>query len=132
MQKNFLSLTVFCLIIICLFSSSCGNKEEEKKEVEIVLTKNIIEGDTAQSIASLNIEGMTCEVGCAGFITSKLSQMTGVLSAEVVFDKNLAKVKFDDSKITENDIIAAIQKLNEGQYKVTKVEVEKTVKKSIS
>ena len=131
MQKNVLSPYIFYLILVCLFSVGCSSKEE-KKEAEVVLSKKTIEGDTAQSIAILNIEGMTCEVGCGGFITSKLKQMTGVLSAEVVFDKNLAKVKFDDAKITENDIIAAIQKLNEGQYKVTKVEVEKTVKKSIS
>jgi mercuric ion binding protein len=131
MKKSFQLSYALGLLFFALFNTSCSEKKVEQA-IEIAITKKTIEGDTTQSLATLNIEGMTCEVGCGGFISKKLSEMTGVLSAEVVFEENKAKVKYDDLKISEKEIIAEIQKLNEGQYKVTKVEIEKTVKKIVS
>ena len=131
MKKSLQLSYALGLLFFVLFNTSCSEKKVEQA-IEIAITKKTIEGDTTQSLAILNIEGMTCEVGCGGFISKKLSVMTGVLSAEVVFEENKAKVKYDDLKISEKEIIAEIQKLNEGQYKVTKVEIEKTIKKIVS
>lgn len=131
MKKCIVSGSLFSLMTLVFLSAGCTNKEE-KKEEKIEIVKNVTEGEESENIATLSIEGMTCEVGCAGFITKKLSKMDGVLSAEVVFEENKAKVKFDDAKISEKELIAEIQNLNEGQYKVTKVEIEKKVKKVVS
>ena len=127
MKKQLFFLCICGLLTLSLSNTSCSHKE-----VEIETTTKIINGDSVKNVATINIEGMTCEIGCGGYISKKISQMKGVFSAEVLFEENKAKVKYDELLISEKEIIAEIQKLNEGQYKVTKVEIEKTIKKAVS
>jgi mercuric ion binding protein len=131
-MKNLILSPVMILLSFCTFLLySCSNNES-KKEEEIEILTTIKEGDTTQTLAKLNIEGMSCEISCAGLISKKLNELNGVKSAEVVFEKNLAEINYDETKISEKDLIAHIEKLNEGQYKVTKIEIEKTVLKTAS
>lgn len=123
------------MLFVCLYSlgmvliPGCSQKNE-KKELKIEVTEKVMEGTENGTIASIGVEGMTCEIGCAGYIKEKLSKMDGVISAEVLFEENTAKVKYDESKLSEKELISEIEKLNDGQYSVIKVEIEKTVKKS--
>lgn len=118
------------IIVAVLILHACTPKKEVSEEIKIETV--VKEGAEAQSMAVIGIDGMTCAVGCAGFIEKKLSNLDGVLSAEVNFDENKANIQFDDSKISEKELISEISKLNDGQYKITTVAVEKTVKKTIN
>ncbi|RPD97779.1 heavy-metal-associated domain-containing protein [Aureibaculum marinum] len=128
--KTVLLLTLTSLVI------SCGVDSKNNETKTYVTTKTfedsngqIENGDGA--IASkltkvaLKIEGMTCEIGCARTIQSKLSKADGVKLAEISFEKKSGIVEFDSSKITENEIVEIVEAVAGGDlYDV--VEVRKT------
>ena len=125
---------ILLLAVVLLFSCSNSEKKEQiTKEIKIE-KKEIIgeDGVEEKAVAVIGIEGMSCSVGCAGKIQKTLGNMDGILSCEVDFDNKVANIQFDDSKISEKEMISTIEGLNDGQYSVTKVEIEKTVAKERS
>lgn len=80
---------IFSIIIVCCFLTSC--KTAVKKE-------NI----------SLAISGMTCEIGCAKTIQSKLSKKEGVLNAKVIFNDSTANIEFDANTTSKKDLISFV------------------------
>lgn len=63
---------------------------------------------------TLKVTGMTC-AGCANHISASLEKLEGVLEHEVKFPGDIATVKYDPDKVSEKEIIAAIEKT--GKYK---------------
>ncbi|MGE0634990.1 MAG: heavy-metal-associated domain-containing protein [Bacteroidia bacterium] len=90
------------------YSCSSGNKDAVVANAEMNLT----------------IDGMTCAEGCAKTIEKTVGELAGVTFSSVNFEEKTATFKFDETKTTEKDILAAIAALNEGQYKVNNVEVK--------
>ncbi|MDT7832717.1 heavy metal-associated domain-containing protein [Flavobacteriaceae bacterium S356] len=112
---------VVLVLALSIFSlSSC--KQAAKKEVEApkkVLAQN------PQSV-SLSISGMTCEIGCAKLIQSKLSKKEGVKMAKVIFKDSTATVAFDANTISKKEIIGFIDGIADGElYKATELTAEK-------
>ena len=64
----------------------------------------------AYSEALFAIEGMTC-AGCAASVQTTLEQRQGVASAEVNFDNKTARVKYDASGVSIDQLVTAIQGL---------------------
>lgn len=94
-----------------------GCKNEAKKEVVATNTEKV----------NLTISGMTCEIGCAKTIQSKLSKKEGIIAAKVIFKDSLASVEFDAKKISKSEIITFINGIAEGKlYKAT--ETDRAVK----
>ncbi|MBL4594751.1 MAG: heavy-metal-associated domain-containing protein [Flavobacteriales bacterium] len=104
---------VFILLFIVTVVSSCGNNEEQKEEeVSIeVSTENL-------TIADYTIEGMVCAMGCAATIEKDVVGMTGVVVSEVNYETGKAHFEFDQAIVSENEIIAKIESIADGQYKV--------------
>jgi len=102
---------VVVLLLVTLLSVSF-DKKIENKEVKSQLTQ--VEDQTTENLQkiSLEIEGMTCEIGCARTIQSKLSKKKGVKSAKVSFEDKKGIVEFDSSKITEIQVIAVINQIS--------------------
>jgi copper chaperone CopZ len=74
--------------------------------------------------ASFKIEGMTCAIGCAKTIETKLSKMNGIQKATVNFDKKEAIVNFDAAVLSSKQIVDAVQATGDGEtYKVSEVKV---------
>ena len=73
----------------------------------------------------LKISGMTC-AACSGRIERVLSKADGVSAVNVNLTTEIASVDFDDNVLTQNDIIAKIQKLGFGaeEYDENKEEKE--------
>jgi copper chaperone CopZ len=91
---------IFTILVACFTLTSCNTKD--KKEINTpVLAAN------KQQI-SLAISGMTCEIGCAKTIQSKLSKKEGVLAAKVVFVDGIANIEFDATKTSKKDLIAFV------------------------
>ena len=67
---------------------------ESNNKSSISETKNAIN-------ARFSIKGMSCEIGCARAIEKKLYKLDGMYKAEVNFQKEMATVKYDSSKIDE-------------------------------
>ncbi|MGK0457937.1 MAG: copper chaperone CopZ [Polaribacter sp.] len=83
-KKIFFSITIACFLFI-------GCNQEVKKEK-----------------ISLAISGMTCEIGCAKIIQSKLFKKEGVLNAKVIFIDSIANIEFDANATSTKDLIAFI------------------------
>lgn len=112
------------LIVLCslLIFTSCEEKAQ-KKSIEVASTeKNEISADANLKKIALNIEGMTCEIGCARTIQSKLSKTQGVKFAKVNFDEKKGIVEYDANKISEKQIKAVVEDIAGGDvYKVADI-----------
>jgi copper chaperone CopZ len=96
---------VFAALIVCFAFVSC--KSEEKKEIQ-------------KEKVSLAISGMTCEIGCAKTIQSKLSKKEGVLNAKVIFNDSIANIEFDANTTSKKDLIAFVDGIAGGDmYKAS-------------
>ena len=96
---------LFILTLATIFSFSSCKKEVEKVETKEV-KKEIAIADL--ETVSLNVTGMTCQIGCAKKIQSDLSKKDGVASAKVVFKDSLATIEYDKNKTSKEDLIAFI------------------------
>ncbi len=57
----------------------------------------------------VEIKGMTCEIGCARLIQSKLYKADGVTFAKISFEDSSGIVSFDQNRINEDGIKAIIE-----------------------
>lgn len=95
--------------------------KETKKENAATPTETIQKEVSLKKI-SLNIEGMTCEIGCAKTIQSKLSKTDGVQSAKVVFEEKIGEIVFDENQISKEDISKKINGIGNGEmYAVSNI-----------
>ena len=89
-----------------------AKKEETKENKETTVAK--------AEMLSLNVSGMSCEIGCAKTIESKLAKKEGVLEAKVVFADSLATIKYDATKIDKASLIAFVEGVGDGHtYKAS-------------
>jgi len=113
------SLLTFGLASTLLFSCKdtaskpiTGSDETNTKKEVAVAAK--------PETASFKIDGMTCAMGCAKTIESKLSKMNGVQKATVDFDKKQATVEFDAAVISPENLSKTVEATGDGEtYKVS-------------
>lgn len=99
MKKIHLAI-IFCL---ALFIFSC-KQEVKNQSVEV------------------KIEGMTCEIGCAKLIESKVKKIEGVKLSKVSFENKIGLFSFDSNITSINHIEKTINGIAGGElYKVTDV-----------
>ncbi len=96
---------IYAIAIACFVLIGC--KSEAKKEIK---KENV----------SLAISGMTCEIGCAKTIQSKLSKKEGVLDAKVIFNDSIANIEFDANTTSKKELIAFVSGIAGGElYKAS-------------
>ncbi len=121
MKKITKLVTLVCFILAL---TSCEKKAEQKSIVIKSTEKKEISADADLKRIALNIEGMTCEIGCARTIQSKLSKTEGIKFAEVNFEKKKGVVEYDANKISEKQIVAVVEKIAGGDlYKVADIKI---------
>ena len=111
------------VVSLSLLLVSCKNENSSSSE-EI----QAVEQDTTNTIvanpktASFEIEGMTCEVGCANLIEGKLNKLDGIREAKVDFKTKTATVTYDADKVNQEKITKTVEAIAGGElYKVAKV-----------
>ncbi len=109
--------------VLSLFFIACGNDKTEAEKNEAVAEKVLAEN---LKKVEVKIKGMTCEIGCARLIQSKLYKADGVKFAKVSFADSIGNITYDANKISEIEIKNIIQKVAGGDlYKVVGIiEVE--------
>jgi copper chaperone CopZ len=116
------SKLIFAVLVSCFILTSCNT--EEKIKVTKTSQKEAIAANTQK--VSLHISGMTCEIGCAKTIQSKLSKKEGVAAAKVVFKDSLATVEYDANKISKAELIDFVDGIAGGDlYKASEATAEK-------
>ena len=97
---------------------SCKN--DSVKEEAAVATEQTQDQPAQLATASFSIEGMHCEVGCAGVIQKKLAKLEGVQEAKVDFEGKTATITYDANKQTPEIMAQTVQNISE-DYKVSNV-----------
>ena len=95
--------------------------EKGKKETKAPVAAN--------RVLTMEIEGMTCEMGCGGSIRKELKATGGVARVEFVDFKEgakvqTAKVSFDTNKITVDEMVKIVSTMNDKQFTVGKTSSE--------
>jgi len=112
-MNKIISLFVFLLLLFSCSETkkeSVNQPENENTESKVASYKSI----------EVEIEGMTCEIGCARTIQSKLSKVNGVTYSKVSFESKTGQFTFDENKISEKEIVAKINGIAGGDlYSVT-------------
>ncbi len=104
--------------ILAIIAISCFVVTGCKKEVTKEINKETLA--VKKQNVSLAISGMTCEIGCAKTIQSKLSKKEGVLNAKVVFTDSIANIEFDSNTTSKKDLIAFVDGIAGGElYKAS-------------
>lgn len=105
--------TIVLIIITCLIVFGC--KKEIQKSTLPVQKENV----------SLAISGMTCEIGCAKTIASKLAKKEGVLDAKVTFKDSIATISYDANTTSKKKLIAFIDGIAGGNLYTATLNTDK-------
>ena len=73
---------ILFVVVLSIFFISCGNDKTEAEKNEAVAEKVLVEN---LKNVEVQIKGMTCEIGCARLIQSKLYKADGIKFAKVSF-----------------------------------------------
>ena len=120
---------IFTLLFFVLFFVSCQKNETTKNTDSTIvekkeLTKNL-------NHIKVDIKGMTCEIGCARLIQSKLYKTDGITFAKISFADSSGVISFDQNRISTDDIKKIIQKTAGGDiYSVVGIEEVKSLENS--
>lgn len=128
MKKTFATLLIIGTI-------ACGQGPAETVAVpaNVVRTEKevAITSGSPTTTADLSITGMTCAMGCGGAIKNALAKLPGVSATEIDFTgaevANHAVVTFDPARISDAELVEAVQAIHDGQYSVKQVDVVKQV-----
>jgi len=117
---NFTKSLITIGIASTLLFSCKDTASRPAAETEGTNTKKEVAVATKPETASFKIDGMTCAMGCAKTIESKLSKLDGVQKATVDFDKKEAIVEFDAAVLTPEKLYATVEATGDGTtYKVS-------------
>ena len=115
--------------------SSCNNSENpetkiisEKAETEVKVEKVVLAENKAE--VKMNVEGMTCAMGCAKFIEEKVAALDGVVLSNVNFEEAKATFEYDKTAVSPEKIEAFINNIHDGQYKA-KIAVNESVEMEV-
>ena len=126
----------FVPILLAFIFASCNNQEAPSTDVAVAGVERTVKevsisDGTPVTFADLSIEGMSCEMMCGGSIKKALAKLPGIAATEIKFvegdERDHAIVTYDESKVTDSQMIETIQGLHDGQYKVLAVEITKQV-----
>lgn len=113
---------IMLLLIVTAMLFSCGTNSNASENSSPESGKTDLKGEEIVANlekVSLKIDGMTCEIGCARTIQSKLSKANGVKSAKVSFEEKNGIVEYNPNKISENQIVEIVEQIAGGDlYKV--------------
>ena len=119
-KSVFLSLILSCLLIL-----SCSDKTKKLNNEDV--KSGVLQMAEIQTV-SFAVSGMTCEIGCAKTIQSKLSKKEGITDAIVVFSDSTATVSFDSSKTSTTDISSFISGIAGGDaYTASELKPKKSL-----
>ncbi len=112
LTKNLLVVALSGLLFVsCKQSENAGENNTTTAEVAI-----------KPETASFNIEGMTCEFGCAKTIQKELAGLDGVQDAKVDYETKTATVNFDATKLSAEKVVETVEAAADGKtYKVSNV-----------
>ena len=112
---------IFTLLFFVLFFVSCQKNETSKDSDSTIVDKKELTENLNH--IKVDIKGMTCEIGCARLIQSKLYKADGITYAKISFADSSGMISFDENRISTDEIKKIIQKTAGGDiYSVVGIE----------
>jgi mercuric ion binding protein len=112
--------TAVSILALAFFLFSCNDAKKQNSIEKSGIEKQEVAAN--YKTIEVEIEGMTCEIGCAKTIESKLSKTEGITYSKLSFEDNAGKFTFDENKISQEDIAKKIAGIGGGSlYKATKI-----------
>jgi len=102
---------VLIIVLSSVLLIACNGESNKKIEEQNNSSKEIVEN---LKNVEVQIKGMTCEIGCARLIQSKLYKTGGVKFAKVSFEDSLGMITYDLNRVSESKIKDVIQKAGGG------------------
>ncbi|UCE06133.1 MAG: heavy-metal-associated domain-containing protein [bacterium] len=93
------------IILFSFFAFFCSQKNEKTEQIESIIAE-----------VNIPVEGMICG-SCEHHIETEVKQKEGIVEINADHEKAFAFVKYDSSKISLDELVAAI---NRTGYKATK------------
>ena len=121
LKKYFLFFALVSILIGCKDAPQATEEKAETTPTELVANYKSIE---------VVIEGMSCEIGCAKLIESKLAKTEGVQYSKVDFESKTGQFTFDTNVLSNEAISKKIAGIAGGDmYSVSKTtEIEAPTK----
>jgi copper chaperone CopZ len=117
--------TIFILTLVVFGLGACQSDSSNKQLAPITVTE--LESEINKSVAKLHVTGMTCKAGCGGKIEMELQGLPGIKSTETLFEdnrpENVVTVEFDPASVNASAMEAVVEKIMDGKYQVSKIEV---------
>ena len=115
-------LTVLLIALIFVACDSAKKQDDSSTGAEQVQKEPDAKEADLRTV-HLEIEGMTCEIGCAKLIQSKLYKADGVSFAVVQFADSSGVVTYDANRMSEKDLVAVVEQAGGGDlYTVSSVD----------
>ena len=113
------TITSLLLIVLTAITFSCNqSKGKDQSKINETTQQEVAANYKSIEVA---IEGMTCEIGCARLIQSKMSKVEGVTYTKVDFESKKGLFTFDSNKLSTEDIAEKIGGIAGGDlYSVSK------------
>lgn len=140
---KFKSIFLF-ILVITLFA--CNQNTQKQKQTQLTKSEKSSSNQAdkhssvvATSVLNVEINGMVCEMGCGSAIRKELYKTDAVKQVDFDFkmgrDVNTAKVYFDNSKLSEEEILKILTNINNNQFtlgnkEVTSISENKQVEES--
>jgi len=115
----------FILSATVLFSACSSEKTSENVENTAETVVAVVQPN---QILTMEIDGMVCKMGCGGSIRKGLKETNGVATVEFDFEEerktNIAKITYDKSIVSSEELVKIVSKLNDGQFLVGTISFE--------
>ncbi|HBI00824.1 MAG TPA: heavy metal-associated domain-containing protein [Flavobacterium sp.] len=114
--------TIAAIALTTLMMVSCKKEATENTENATATTEHTQDQPAQLATASFTVEGMHCEVGCAGHLEKKLAKLDGVQKAEIDFEAKKATIEYDTNVLTPEVLVQTVENAADGKtYKVSDV-----------
>jgi copper chaperone CopZ len=120
-MKKIIKFSILSLIFTLSSTYNSGLLAQNEKATQEVI---------ASAEMSMNIDGMTCAMGCARAIEVELNNIDGVEQAMVNFDSKNAVLSYNPELTSEVYLVDFVNTYRKGAFSASLVEVTKEAKKS--
>lgn len=131
--KTFLPVVGLTIFAACSGSEAADEGKVIRRET-ISQNGEMLPQVEADRMLVVELEGMMCVKGCGSSIRSEMYDSEAVESVSFDFDEDepvdVARIAYDRSKITPDEIVAILSSMEEGKYKVKDVKSEAFVSES--
>lgn len=120
---------IFGIITILAITASCSSNDKGTVvSVKHHDTTATIEKVAVNHVMTVEVSGMSCVHSCGGAIRMNLKDTKAVDRVSFDFKEgrkvNVCKITFDENKISEQQILSLIEKINDKQFTTGKHSVE--------